>query len=908
MEFYRHLAYEASAGSGKTFALVIRYISLLYLGAKPNSVLTLTFTNKAANEMRERINVVLKELADKKRETELGEICKTTGLTKDELLSNRDKIYQNFLQSDLKISTIDKFFAQILRKFSLNLALMPDFQIEEEADEQKFIESFLKEVKQHDKYKDLIKFAVRESKKLGSIFQFLDHLYAKDGEIKHIKPTPAMPDNTKEILSLAKRLEELFLSCDKLSPSGKKSIMVKDLDDLLGKSWLTKDTLEYHFFKRCFTPLADEIFFELKSALKIYFTNKDAYLKQSYLELYQIYKDTKRAQNIAQNKLSFNDVTNSVYELLRENIDSEFLYFRLDAKIDHILIDEFQDTNVIQYKILEPILDEISSGIGTKEFKTLFYVGDIKQSIYRFRGGAKELFHHVQKVYDVKLLALTTNYRSKAGVVSFVNESFRDKIVGYKDQNFIGKENEGYVKVTTNEELLDEIVENVFMLIENGVREDEIAILTYTNSDAFVIEEALLERDKTLKITTQTSSKLINDPTVSAIIEFLKYLYFKENLYKANFLTSLGLSWDEPLDIKKFNKNQDLLTLVKNIINHFKLYSGNRAIFKFLETISSYKNIEAFLFESEELAIESPSKKQEGLKILTIHKSKGLEFDHVIVADRFKKPSADRSSLIFEYDDIELKDIHVRIKNRDHFDKKYADALEAEKRLSQDDALNLLYVAFTRAKESLIVCQNETNSSFAVLSLSDCEIGTITPSPTDKETKKEETLEYERVKLGLQEQKIKNEKEEKQDFEAMHFGTALHYMLEILESFTDNSIDDAYWAMKNRFEIFLEPKRCEEIKARVSNLLNHQPFLELTNGKVYKEQPISFNGELKQLDLLVEHDDKWVIIDYKSSATRQSEHIVQVSHYKKAIKKIVDKDVLAYLCYVRDDDIELQII
>jgi exodeoxyribonuclease V beta subunit len=905
MEFYKHLAYEASAGSGKTFALVIRYISLLYLGAKPNSILILTFTNKAANEMRERINVVLKELKEPKRETELDEISKTTGLSKDEIVKNRSKIYQEFLKSDLKISTIDKFFAQILRKFSLNIALMPDFQIEEEADEQKFIESFLREVKQHDKYKDLIKFAVAESKKLGSIFQFLEYLYAKDGEIKDLQPTPITEDNTKKILSLAKRLEELFLSCEQLSPSGRKSITVKNLDDLLSKSWLTKDSLDYHFFRRCFTPLADEIFFELKDALKVYFTNKDAYLKHSYLELYQIYKNTKRSQNITQNRLSFNDVTNSVYELLRENIESDFLYFRLDAKIDHILIDEFQDTNVIQYKILEPILDEISSGIGTKEFKTLFYVGDIKQSIYRFRGGAKELFHHVQKSYNVKLLALTTNYRSKAGIVSFVNDSFRDKIVGYKDQNFIGEKDAGYVKVTTTEELLDEIVENLFMLIEAGVQEDDIAILTYTNSDAFVIEEALLNKDATLKITTQTSSKLINDPTVSAIIEFLKYLYFKENLYKANFLTSLGLSWDESLKIKEFDRNQDLLTLVKNIINHFKLYNNNSAIFKFLETLSSYKNIEAFLFESEELAIESPSKKQEGIKILTIHKSKGLEFDHVIVADRFKKPSADRSSLIFEYDDIELKDIHVRIKNRDHFDQKYAAALEAEKKLSQDDALNLLYVAFTRAKESLIVCQNDTNSSFSILSLLDGEIGTITPSSIKKEVSKEESLEYESIKLGLQEQKLKNEKEKTEDFEAIHFGTALHYMLEILESFEERYIDDAYWSMKNRFEIFLEPNRCEEIKTRVSNLLKHQPFLELIDGKLYKEQPISFNGELKQLDLLIEHDDKWIIIDYKSSATKRSEHVVQVLNYKKAIKKIVDKDVFAYLCYIRDDEIEL---
>jgi exodeoxyribonuclease V beta subunit len=905
----KYLAYEASAGSGKTFALVIRYISLLYLGAKPSSVLTLTFTNKAASEMRERINLVLKELQEPKREIELHEISRETGLSIDEIIKNRYLIYQNFLQSDLKISTIDKFFAQILRKFSLNLALMPDFQIEEDMDEKKFIETFLKKVKERDRYKDLVTFAVKESKKLGSIFTFLDNLYAKDGELKNITIKEIGKNNEKEILNLAYKIRELFLSCENLSNSGKNALKFESVEELLGKTWLQKESLsEYSYFKKCFTPLCDEIFIELKSALKVYFTNKNNYLLTRYLGLYQIYKESKRAQNISQNRLGFNDVTNSVYELLRENIESDFLYFRLDSKIDHILIDEFQDTNVIQYKILEPILDEISSGVGVKEFKTLFYVGDIKQSIYRFRGGAKELFHHAQKSYGVTLKALTTNYRSKANIVKFVNNSFRDKISGYKDQQYIGNDDDGFVKILTSSELLEKIVESVFELIQKGVDVSDIAILTYTNSDAFLIEEALLQKDKSLKITTQTTSKLINDPTVSSIIELLKYLYFHQPLYRANFLTSIGLPWDTSLDLKEFNKNQELLTLVKNIIEHFKLYSNNPAIFKFLEIISNYKDIEEFLFESEELSVDSPAKKDQGIKILTIHKSKGLEFEHVIVCDRFKKKGADRSSLIFEYDDIDLQNLYVRIKNRDFFDENYKNALEAEKKLSNEDALNLLYVAFTRAKESLFICQNEKDSSFGILALKDNQFGEICEVQKREKIDTKKELKYEKKLIGLQERNLKKERDEKEDFEAMHFGIALHYMLEIIESFTHEHIEESYWAMKNRYEIYLEPNRCEEIKDRVKRLLQYEPFLKLTKGKVLKEQPISFEGELKQIDLLIEHDDRWVIVDYKSSKTKRSEHIAQVDHYKNAMLKITEKEVSAYLCYIRDNSIELVMV
>jgi len=904
----KYLAYEASAGSGKTFALVIRYISLLYSGAKPNTILTLTFTNKAANEMRERINRVIKELHTKQREAELNEISKTTNLSIEEILKKQNLIYSDFLQSDLKISTIDKFFSQILRKFSLNLGLMPDFQIDEDGDEKRFVESFLSKIKQKDKYKDLIIFALKESKKLGNIFTFLDNLYSKDGELKYLSQKPTHPNNEKKILSLANRLQELYLSCDVISDSAKKAITVKDMDDLLSKSWIVKDSLNYHWFKKCFTPVVDEIFDELKRELRVYFTNKDALVIKNYMELYGIYKDTKRSQNIAQNSLTFNDVTNSVFELLRESIDSEFLYFRLDSKIDHILIDEFQDTNVLQFRILEPILDEISSGLGTKEFKTLFYVGDIKQSIYRFRGGAKELFHHVQKHYDVTLKALTTNYRSDANIVKFVNESFRDKIAGYKNQHFIGDETAGFVKVSKNENIVEDIVENIFTLLKKGIDPKDIAILTYTNDAAFVIEEALLEEDDSLKITTQTSSRLIHDAIVSAIIEFLKYLYFKEELYKVNFLTAIGHSWEEELDVKEFKRDEDLLKLVKKIILHFKLYSNNKSLFKFLEVVSNYKDIEEFLFESEELSVESPSKKDEGIKILTIHKSKGLEFNHVLVCDRFKKKSADRSSLIFEYDDIDLTDIHLRIKNRDVFDENYANALEYEKKLSAEDSLNLLYVAFTRAKSSLIICQNEEVSSFDMLCLEEKEVGEVKEIKSKKDKVVPKELKYEKISLGLQEQKIKKEKSKKDDFEAINFGIALHYMLEILDSFDNIHVENAYWAMKNRYEIFLEPNRCEEIKQRVENLLENQQFLSLIKGKVFKEQPISFKGELKQLDLLVEHDDKWVIIDYKSSAKKQSEHMKQVLLYKNAITKIVDKNVEAYLCYVRNNEVEIVLV
>ncbi|XPV54807.1 MAG: UvrD-helicase domain-containing protein [Halarcobacter ebronensis] len=130
--------------------------------------------------------------------------------------------------------------------------------------------------------------------------------------------------------------------------------------------------------------------------------------------------------NRAKNYLHFNDISNICYELLSTKIDKEFLYFRLDSNFSHILIDEFQDTSLLQYKILQPLIEEI---LSSSEFKTFFYVGDTKQSIYRFRGGKRELFDYVLKTNPmVNVEVLNTNFRSCEKVVNYVNQSFNNLV------------------------------------------------------------------------------------------------------------------------------------------------------------------------------------------------------------------------------------------------------------------------------------------------------------------------------------------------------------------------------------------------------------------------------------------------------------------------------------------------
>ena len=904
MAFYANFAYEASAGSGKTFALVIRYISLLYMGAKPESILALTFTNKAANEMSARISTVLKELHLENRRAELEEIAKTIEEKSEHILALREKILHDFLIADIKISTIDKFFAQILRKFSLHLGLMPDFSVDEKNDEEKFLKRFLSLVKREEKYKELIRFSAHESKKLQSIFSFLERLYEKDGELANISIIKGdIFAMESKLLGLGRELYEVMTSTEGLSARGKKSLHFETIAELSDKTWLCKESMEYWDFKKYFTPRADELQREIKALLKTYHDCKEGYFKEEYFSLYALYKQAKKEENIQTNLLKFNDISYFVHQLLRGEIDSEFLYFRLDSKIEHLLLDEFQDTNVLQYNILEPIIDEISAGMGTKEFKSFFYVGDIKQSIYRFRGGAKELFHHTGQRYGVQIEALKTNYRSKYQVVNFVNETFRDRITNYVDQLSIDKAQGGFIKIEESEELLKCVVENVFMLLKEGVKQDDIAILTYANGDAFAIEEALIKEDETLDITTETSIKLINNPQVSAVIELIKYLYFKEKLYKVNFLTAIGKDFEESIDFK-MSIHVPLSIIIREIIKHYKLNDRDENLLKLITLSASYKDIESFLFECESINVDSPSKKSSGIRILTIHKSKGLEFEHVLVVDRFKKKSGDKSSMVFEYDDIRLKEMYVKFPNRACVDEAYAGALEKEKKLVGEDELNVQYVAFTRAKESLIICKKSKDSAFSNLGLEPCTHGALDVEEKVLMEEKSEPFSYEVVKVGAQET-AKNKKDQKDNIQAINFGLALHYMLEILKEFKEESLQEAYWAMKNRYEMLLLEGEAEEIRKRVTQLLYHDSFLSLVDGKCFKEQPIAYGGELKQIDLLVEKEDTVTVIDYKSSPKQQQAHIKQVAYYKEAIEKIVPKKVLAYVCYVREDGVVL---
>ncbi len=912
----QYLALKASAGSGKTFALTVRYISLLLLDIPPKEILTLTFTNKAASQMSEKISNTLFDLGDD--EAIVSAIIEETKLSKAQILDKKDKIIKSFLSSSLSIYTIDKFINKILREFSGYAGVSDDFSIEYD-DEELLLYKFLISLNEK-KFDSLIKFSYQENKKLNSIVELFKALDEKNENLTLKELDLSQYEQLKITMMQNANYIKEFVDKSELSNSAKKAVDFDDIKSLLvkGKTWLSKDTLqEYTYFKKAtVSPELENYFQQIKQDISNYYNMKEAITLNHLFGIFNDFKSFRDKHNKAKNTLEFRDITNIVYKLLQHHIDKDFLYFRLDSDYSSILIDEFQDTSVLQYKILEPLIEEILSGSEDK-FKTFFYVGDTKQSIYRFRGGAKELFDYVANIFkdELKVKFLDTNYRSSKNVVSFVNRNFSDLTNYEYNAQKVNSKVEGLVEVVefTIEE--DEPYKQIFLKVEEllkaGHTANDIAILTYTNADVLNLYLYLKQQFPTIQITTEMTSKLLLEQNIQAIINVIKYLYFQEEIYLANFNTLIGKDFtDELSQIELFGNikttNYSLAQIIKEIANKFLLMDNN--VIKLIELSSSYHNIVDFIYDIDRLDALRVFKDKQGIQILTIFKSKGLEFETVLVLDRMKRKNSDKSSLLFEYEDIKLKDIYLKNSGRESFDENYQNAITKEQKLSQDDELNILYVALTRAKNNLIVFKKEKNSVFDILG-EDCRVQQYGQlhyeNNLDEVSKKEIELEYKPLDLGLQEKQVEISDNSKQNIKAKYFGIATHYCLEMMMQFTAQALTKSLNITKNKYSHILNENDFDDIYNRIKMLIVDSKFMNIIeDGEYFTEQALIYNEQIKILDLLIKKDDVYYICDYKTTSAQKDEHQGQVAFYKEAIKGIVkSQKVFAYVVYLQKDDI-----
>ncbi|GAA7347619.1 RecB-like helicase [Helicobacter pylori] len=912
------MALKASAGSGKTFALSVRFLALLFKGANPSEILTLTFTKKATTEMKERIldylKILQKENLEDEKEKEksqniLKELEEKYRLNPSFVQNSAPKIYQRFLNAEIRISTIDAFFQSILRKFCWFVGLSANFEVNEDtkAHQQQLNESFLSALN-GGQLEELSVFIAQclsyDSYTSDSILERLrflkNKLYLFDSNKKELA------FDEEGFLEKLRSLNKQIQSVETASNEAKKAIKCDDFRGFLNSSltWLKKKS-EYRDFKKLKNeiPTLESECEEIENDLKRYYEARESALFKKFPKFIQFYdKATSKIQ-----ALDFDAIKDKVHALLKgyEEVPAEFFYFRLDSRIAHILIDEFQDTSLNDYKILAPFIDEIKAGIGQAKWqRSVFFVGDVKQSIYAFRGSFSSLFESVAK--DFYHDNLQFNHRSSPLIINYVNtifkKAYQNSPTAYLDQKYPkASQNkhatDGYVKVSLvaneRELLLEQILQEAKNLLEHRIEPKDITILCATNKDALGIKNYLQENLSAIRPSTESSAKLSQFVESKIIKNALKYALAEEPykpFYKHSVLKLAGYLHDDAIALPGFNpKKESVAGFVWRVMELFELYGECAQIC--LELAVGCEDADGFLEKLEAKKIASFNLK--GAQVMTIHKSKGMQFPYVIVCERLGKPKSNNSNqFLEEYNGAELLRLYYRMKNREVVDKDYARALDKEKAAKDHEETNVYYVAFTRAELGLIVVakdkgqkkdqkESESKGMHEKLDLAPLEEGTIVPVISSQKEPLIASVVIKPHAYGEQVQEIEEEPsdyEKNNDQEAINFGIALHKGLEYQYAYNIPKKSVLEYLNYHHGFYGLDHQALEESLELFENDTEIQALFK--NLALKGEAAFLFEGVVSRIDVLLwDKGQNLYVLDYKSSQNYQQSHKAQVSHY-----------------------------
>ncbi len=912
------MALKASAGSGKTFALSVRFLALLFKGANPSEILTLTFTKKATAEMKERIldylKILQKENLENEKEKEksqniLKELEEKYRLDPSFVQNRAQEIYQRFLNAEIRISTIDAFFQSILRKFCWFVGLSANFEVNEDtkAHQQQLNASFLSALN-NEQLEELSVFIAQclsyDSYTSDSVLERLRFLKNKLYLFDPNKKEPAFDE--EGFLEKLRSLNQQIQSVETASNEAKKAIKCDDFRGFLNSSltWLEKKS-EYRYFKKIKDeiPTLESECEEIENDLKRYYEARESALFKKFPKFIQLYdKATSKIQ-----ALDFDAIKDKVHALLNgyEEMPAEFFYFRLDSKIAHILIDEFQDTSLNDYKILAPFIDEIKAGIGqAKWHRSVFFVGDVKQSIYGFRGSFSSLFESVSK--DFYHDNLEFNHRSSPLIINYVNtifkKAYQNSPTAYLEQKYPKASNnkharDGYVKVSLvadeRELLLEQILQEAKNLLEHRIDPKDITLLCATNDDALEIKNYLQKNLSAIRPSTESSAKLSQFVESKIIKNALEYALAEEPykpFYKHSVLKLAGYLHDDAIALAGFNpKKESVAGFVWKVMEWFELYTECAQIC--LELAVGCEDANEFLEKLE--AKEIASFKAEGAQIMTIHKSKGMQFPYVIVCERLGKPKTNNSNqFLEEYSGTELTRLYYRMKNREVVDKDYARALDKEEAAKDHEETNVYYVAFTRAELGLIVVakdkdqkkdkkESKNKGMREKLDLLPLEEGIIAPVISSQKEPSSASVVIKPHAYGEQVQEIEEEPsdyEKNNDQEAINFGIALHKGLEYQYAYRIPKKSVLKYLNYHHGFYGLDYQALEESLELFENDAKIQALFK--NLALKGEVAFLFEGVVSRIDVLLwDKGQNLYVLDYKSSQNYQQSHKVQVSHY-----------------------------
>lgn len=936
------LALEASAGAGKTYGLAIRFIALFLREENLSSILAITFTNKATSEMKERIidffsnitknekkyneirRLIAGELIDSKDEN-LEEKIKAKEKEIIEKCQKDGKLYNTFMSGELQIKTFDSFFTSILRQFAAHKGISPNFATGTNIDDEILLafsedasDEELKEFAHFSKQIDI------SSESLFPMFERLARVEFKPLDISF--PNYNLKDDYENLRNLFPKIPALKIENENSN---------KSINDAILQRMSLKT-----FQKFQDDPNAAPLIELLKEKLAIYYKEFEQNAFYRLNKLLKLYLDTKSKLISQTNIMNYSDVVYLVYKMLtKDKVDTKRLYFRLDSELKNILIDEFQDTSVEQYKIMYPLIEEIVSGQGTKDNRSFFYVGDIKQSIYKFRDAKKELFNKLQKDFpQIQTDSLKYNYRSAKNVVDFINKTFSDneniKSLGFSYEPQIpNKEHNGMIEICSfdgskearkdNEDFKNTLVQKVKFLLDSGVKESDIGILCWKNSDINLIKEILENEEfngNPIKV-ANSSRTLLDIVEIRLVLEYLKYCIFGDEIYSGALELVLGKK------MPKLNLDfRDIANSLKYLAKKLELNEFDKNLLKLYEISSKYEDIIDFIISIEKNPPEEENIQRNGINILTVHKSKGLQFQSLIICDALGGTNNEKDKIITNYDEEkDIWEVRLRQKNLELVDESYAKLQNRLKLIDKVEIINELYVAITRAEDNLFIlvkdgADGKSPSYFRAyesnkilieyLDLKDYKEGELSIKKDEiKEDSQTSNIKIQAFEKSQSQELIEEEKIEfAQNLEKIYFGDALHFGLENLDFRAyEKSLDLVLTLVKNKFGALLEASDLEDIKNRISNLMSNDEFMNLLENKeILKEQSVVIDNKLKRFDLLLIGKNEIIVLDYKSGE-KSDEYKKQIDEYKEILGILYpDKKILGKIIYLEKNVVEIE--
>lgn len=1079
--------YKASAGSGKTFTLASEYIKLLI--NNPHSfenILAVTFTNKATNEMKERILSQLYGIAHNLPESEsyAQKIRCDLNISDDSIRQKADEALHLLLHNYnfFRVQTIDTFFQGVLRNLAKELSLSNNMRVSlndkqiigmavdnlmdtlnENPKLMTWIMEFINESMDEDKSWNITKsikdFGENVSKEFYKSHRHqMEPIFANEAffdsykdELTRIKSDiiAKYKNMTNEFFALTEK-NNLLITDFFQQGKGIYGYFQKlhkgdwrDPEKLINKymrkamespsGWYKKgsphSSLIEQLAQEKFLPLIAKIESTRTKDANTYLSVVKTLSNISKLRLLNSIEKEIIQQNGEHSRFMLSDTQTLLNNMIGDSTGiAPFIFEKIGSRIKHIMIDEFQDTSSVQWKNFKVLLNEC---MGEPEFSedeeynisNNLIVGDVKQSIYRFRSGDWRLLNGIDKEFNANMLnttSLTTNFRSERNIIQFNNEFFKtaisieaetagtmknewknDLLKAYADieQKIpTGKEQTGFVNITlfegskakSNDKILNYISDSVKELVDNGAMLSDIAILVRTNKQIPEIAKYFSENNIPYPLVSEEAFRLDSSPALQMMISAMKLVSdFNDSEAKASlakyYQNTVNYCGTEqktdnhilanPQSINGFlpefitddNCREQLRCLSLTELAEYLLRELSISELKGQTTYVSTFFDQQSLFIEENGAVLSDFLKYweeelgsktvavdsvQGIRIMSLHHSKGLEFDHVIIPFCDWMITPPKAQTLWCEVNIEpfnrIPFIPVQYKGKKSLECTIYENDGYEETMQEIvDNLNLLYVGFTRAKKNLYVVGGHSDEKYrsALIAKTLREIhenfedsqfedsgdkGDVTFTfgslciRNKNEEKSDNVFLKKPEKLDITAHSFKNDAVKfQQSNQSMAFaedatdeedkrrfirnGTILHQIFS-----TINTLDDVEYALRQlEFEGLLynegtDPDSLrDELKQKFNNPVISNWFSP--QWKVFNECNILYldeNGQTcsKRPDRVITNGSETIVIDYKFGK-ESPEYEKQVKLYMQQMTKLNMPGVKGVIWYVNLDKI-----